>query len=190
MIKTYTAQKEYDGLIPTKHPLSKLLEESVEDHSFVSITYNDSEIAFRFYCNSNGELYLPFEGANVPVWRGEAVEVFISPFANESYYFEFDTAPNGAFYNTRIHFNGSVYVSVYKNAPIKHTYEVKDGYYELETRIPFSLILPEGTNPKEIDWKFNVYRVKFTDGEKELFSLSPTFVKNFHAPSRYPKLIF
>lgn len=183
--------KETDVKKAEKHPLLPNDGKSEEACGTVSVRYNDEDIIFVFECPYSKPLKLPYSAYNDPVWRGEAVEIFICPNADTVHYFEFDSAPNGACYNAQILNVGepTVYVRSIDNCPVKYNSVISDNFYTMEVRIPFSLILKGDKSPQDVPWLFNAYRISYDDGIKML-ALSPTECATFHAPSKFSELRF
>ena len=157
----------------------------------LSVSYNDSEIIVTFDCKYSHPLSLPYTEPYSPVWNGEAVEFFISPNADKRHYYEFDTAPNGAFYDTEIINTGSIYVftRIIKDTPVKRTTVMKDDSYTLTLTVPFSVMSEASTDCREMLWLVNAYRINYTD-TRDRYAFSPTESVGFHVPDKFAQLIF
>lgn len=157
----------------------------------VSVYYTDTEVVFSFECPYDHPLKLPYSAYNDPVWRGEAVEIFIAPYADCTHYFEFDTAPNNSCYNAQVLNVGdpTVYVRSIDNCPVVYNSNICNEYYTTEIRIPFAFLLKSGESPLNIPWLFNAYRISHGKDVK-MFALSPTNQASFHVPSKFSFLKF
>ncbi|MBE7100528.1 MAG: hypothetical protein E7364_02830 [Clostridiales bacterium] len=155
-----------------------------------SVSYTDEKVCFHFVNSYMGALNCPYAGENEPVWRGDTVEVFISPFGKENEYFEFDVAPNLSYYYCHIlNPDGkTAYNHVIDDEPSAETM-VKDGVWEAIIEVPFEIMLKEKAGDfKKIPWKMNAYRYDAINGE--YCALSPTGEENFHIPKAFLELSF
>ncbi len=136
----------------------------------------------------------PYEGQSVPVWKGDSVEIFLSPFGKEDWYYEFDFAPNGATFHARIYNpdNGTAYSRANESWNVQGQTQVQNGVWMTEAFIPFVCMV--GDMPlaeiKKLPWRFNVFRI--ADREQEYCSFAPTRAKeiNFHVSSAFADLRF
>ena len=154
------------------------------------VTYTDEKIRFHFVSSYTGALKTPYSGENDPVWRGDAVEVFISPYAKKKQYFEFDVAPNLSFYHCHIiNPDGkTAYNHVLDDEPSAESI-VKDGVWEAIIEVPFEIMLKENAGDfKKIPWKMNAFRYDAINDE--YCALSPTGIINFHVPAKFLELKF
>lgn len=189
---TVTAYKETDIKKIEQYTLLPNSGKNIcENGGAVYVFHTSKEIVFTFECPYTQPLKLPYTAYNDPVWRGEAVEVFISPNADMTHYFEFDAAPNGSSYNAQVLNVGdpTVFVRSIDNCPVIYDSKINDDFYTLEMRIPFSLILKKGTSPSDVPWLFNAYRISHADSVR-MFALSPTAQNSFHVPSKFSELNF
>ena len=162
----------------------------------VSFTYNEEGLFARYVCPYEHEIMEPYKNYNEPIYRGDAVELFLSPNASERDYFEFDTSPTGISFNTGLTnksgdgFDAEFYPI--EEGVIRYTPCVSEGVFTMETFVPFSLVLPSGVkSPSEIPWLVNAYRIDRAGGEKTTFyAISPTLVANFHIPKMFGELKF
>ena len=157
--------------------------------------YDEEGIHVRVECEIDGNLHTPYEGPCVPVWFGDAVEVFLSPEGREDWYYEFDFAPNGASYFCHI-FNPDSYTAynhcLEPDCGATGDIKITDGMWTTEMFIPFSAMGLAGKTLEEIKalpWRFNAFRI--CDGHGEFCSFAPTHAEqiNFHVSSAFADLI-
>ena len=158
--------------------------------------YTKEGIQVRFECEIKGRTHSAFKGEFVPVWHADAVEVFLSPYGKEDWYYEFDFAPNGSF------FHGHIYNpdgrTAYNHAlspyhSVRGNIKIKKGLWTTEMFIPFAEMGLSDKSLEEIKslpWRFNVYRIE--DKGQEYTSFAPTRAEiiNFHISSAFADLIF
>ena len=158
----------------------------------LSIAYTDTGLKVRFVSETGGKTVTPFEGENVPVWFGDAVEFFLSPYGDEQWYFEMNVAPNGAFFNARI-FNPDdktafSHAELFSN--VTSTVKIEKGIWTTELNVPFSFVLKKGDEKRieELPWRFNAYRIDIAREEYAAFSPTGGGEANFHVPSKFAKM--
>ncbi len=158
------------------------------------MAYTDDGFRVRIECAIGAPLRSAFEGESVPVWQADVVEVFLSPYGKEDWYYEFDFAPNGSFYHGHI-YNPDC-KTAYAHAldelcGVKADIQIRDGVWTTEMFIPFSAMeLNKSLDEiKALPWRFNVYRID--DGGQEYCSFAPTYAQkiNFHISSAFADLI-
>ena len=155
-----------------------------------SVSYTDEKVLFHFVSSYMGALNCPYSGGNDPVWRGDTVEVFISPFAKEKEYFEFDIAPNRSSYYCHIlNPDGKTAYNHAIDDEISAESIIKDGVWEAVIEVPFTLMLKEKAGEfRNIPWKINAFRHDAINDE--YCALSPTGAVNFHIPKAFLELSF
>ena len=180
-----------DGAREKEYELVELCEgKSTKFRTKFSVSYTDEKVRFHFVSSYTGALNCPYSGENDPVWRGDTVEVFISPYGKWEEYFEFDVAPNLYYYYCHIlNPDGK---TAYNHALSDELFAesiVKDGIWEAVIEVPFSLILKgkEG-GFKDIPWKINAFRYDAINDE--YCALAPTGAFNFHVSKKFLELIF
>lgn len=161
-----------------------------------SMFYDKEGIHVRIECQIDEKMRSAFQGEFVPVWQADAVEVFLSPYGKEDWYYEFDFAPNGSFFHGHIYNPDGWTAYNHAFAPdhgVKGDIQIKDGVWTTEMFIPFAEM---GLQDKTLDeikalpWRFNVYRI--ADAQEEFSSFAPTKAEkiNFHVSSAFADLIF
>ena len=160
------------------------------------LSYSKEGIQVRIQCEVDETLRSAFVGGAVPVWNADAVEVFLSPYAKEDWYYEFDFAPNGSYFLGHI-FNPDKFTAynhaLEQDCGVTWDIQVKDSVWMTEMFIPYSAMGLQGKTLAEIKsmpWRFNVYRI--CDGAQEFCSFAPTYANkiNFHVSSAFADLIF
>ena len=155
-----------------------------------SVSYTDEKIRFHFVSSYTGALNTPYSGQNDPVWRGDAVEVFISPYAKKKQYFEFDIAPNLSCYHCHIiNPDGKTAYNHALGVIAAMKSNANDGVWEAEMEVPFAEMLgKKAAKFKKIAWRINAFRYDAINDE--YCALSPTGIINFHVPAKFLKLQF
>ena len=159
------------------------------------MSYDEQGIHVRVECEIDENLHTPFDGDGVPVWRGDAVEVFLSPYGRENWYYEFDFAPNGANFHAHIYNPDGWTAYNHGLAPecgVTGEIKIENGVWTTEMFIPYSAMELQGKSlddVKMLPWRFNVYRI--CDGNEEYCSFAPTYMEqiNFHVSSAFADLI-
>lgn len=160
------------------------------------LLYTKEGIQVRVEAEINEKIRSACEGAFVPVWQGDAVEIFLSPYGKEDWYYEFDFAPNGSFFHAHI-YNPDKWTAYNRTLDdqcgVTGDIQIKEGIWTTEMFIPFSAMgLKDKTleEIKALSWRFNVYRI--IDSEQEFCSFAPTYAEeiNFHVSSAFADLIF
>lgn len=160
----------------------------------VSACYTEDKVCFRIECETDKPLVANYEGEYVPVWNGDVVEVFVSPYADEHWYYELDVAPNGSNFYARIYNPNDLegYARGIEASSLVARTHVEKGVWIVEMEIPFALLVKEEdvSRAKELPWRGNVYR--YDCGNDEYLSLVPTKKEliSFHVPSAFAKWEF
>jgi hypothetical protein len=160
------------------------------------LSYSKDGIQVRVEAEIDKRPRAAFKGEFVPVWNGDAVEVFLSPYGREDWYYEFDLAPNGSFFYGHIYNPDGCtgYNRAFPNKQgVKADLQIIKGLWTVNIFIPFSAM---GLQDKTLDeikalpWRFNVYRIE--DRKQEYSSFAPTYAQeiNFHVSTAFADLIF
>ena len=157
-----------------------------------ALAYTKDSVKIRIKTQVGEKMVVPYAGDNVQVWRGDAVEFFVSPYGDKEKYFELDIAPNGACFHAKVinPDNCTAYTHLLDVAPIKTTVSVENGVWTTEMQVPFSMLLKEGDADKAhtLPWLFNVYRIDAAHDEYQAFSPTGGVKANFHVPSQFAKM--
>ena len=161
-----------------------------------SMFYTKEGIHVRFECEIGEKTHSAFEGAFVPVWRADAVEVFFSPEGREDSYYEFDFAPNGSFFHAHILNPDGWTAYTHSLAPdcgVTADIQIQNKLWTTEMFIPFSAMKLDGKTLEELKsmpWRFNVYRIEAAG--QEYCSFAPTHREkiNFHASAAFADLLW
>lgn len=157
-----------------------------------SIAYTDTGLKVRVISETGGETVAPFSGASMPVWFGDTVEFFVSPYGDEKWYFELNVAPNGAYFYARIFNPNGMESFSHPDADCGavSTVQIENGVWTTELYVPFSYILKEGDEKRirELPWRFNVYRIDIAREEYAAFSPTGGEQANFHIPAKFAKM--
>ena len=160
---------------------------------FVDFTYDDSGLTAHFDCEYEGVIMEPYTKYNDPIYRGDAFELFLSPFGLEERYFEFDTTPHGYNFNSRIENPTGTLAEceLIEEGIVRYTPRISHDRLEMETFVPFSLVLPSGISPFDIPWLANAYRIDRHGGKGvSFYAASPILIPNFHIPKMFGELKF
>ena len=157
-----------------------------------AIAYTDTGLKVRTITQTGGKTFAPFSGAGMPIWLGDVVEFFVSPYGDEKWYFELNVAPNGATFFARI-FNPNNRESFSHpdiDCTAKADLHIENDVWTTELFVPYSYILKEGDENriKELPWRFNVYRIDIAREEYAAFSPTGGEKANFHIPSKFAKM--
>ena len=157
-----------------------------------AMQYTDTGLKLRVISETGGNPITPFSGVNVPVWYGDALEFFVSPYGDENWYFELNVAPNGACFNARIFNpnNKEAFSHADEESGVTSEIRIENDIWTTELNVPFSYILKEGDEKriKQLPWRFNVYRIDIARGEYAAFSPTGGEKANFHVPSKFAQM--
>ena len=146
--------------------------------------FGEREAEF-FFDVKDEDVISPFQEDNEDVWRGDAVEVFLSPDGDLTRYYELEVSPFGVRLWGEIAFLESM--RVLKKLPPPFRAEVtrtKDGY-AVHIRLPFAAL--KGFDRSAM--KMNAFCPdRRTDGGQELYALNPTRCGTFHKPQYFLKI--
>ena len=141
------------------------------------------------------ELYAPYTGIHPfePVWIGDVMEVFLSPNADETWYFEFNHAPNGSCFYAKIYNPDGLaaFSRGMEEFDTEKKITVENGVWTTEFVIPYDVVVKDGDfeKAKGMAWSFNVYRIDHKNDEYLAFSPVNMQQVSFHVPSKFAKLI-
>lgn len=175
--------------------LLKRLEDAKEckNKTYFAMAYTESSVVVNFKCHYSGKLICNYSEFNSPVFRGEVVEIFISPYSRLDKYFEFDVSPNNVLFNAKItNFNNFDSIpALIEDTAVKTFTKILNDFYMVSIEIPFHLILEKFDSTKENSkWLFNAYRTDLSDDNKELCALFPTLKKSYHVSTKFGNLYF
>lgn len=129
------------------------------------------------------DIISPYLTDNEDIWRGDAVEVFLSPDGDRTRYFELQVSPFGVrFWGEVINRDGKT-PQLKKLPPMfeARAKRTEEGY-TVHVELPYGelgAVLPERM-------AFNAFRLdKKADGRQLLYALSPTFSNSFHRPQYF-----
>ena len=159
------------------------------------MAYDEKGLRVRIQAEIGKPLRSAFEGEFMPVWRGDVVEIFLSPEGKEDWYYEFDFAPNGSYFHAHIYNpdNKTAYNHCLDpDHGIKGHITIEKGIWTTEMFIPYAEMNLQGKTLSEIKalpWRFNVFR--YDDGNEEFCSFAPTGADyiNFHIASAFADLV-
>lgn len=174
----------------------KELEEDRTYHLRENVTGAESEKC-RFRCRfgereaefffdvKDADLISPFKEDNEDIWRGDAVEVFLSPDGDLTRYYELEVSPFG------VRFWGEVTFAEgkkrLKKLPPPFEAEVsrtKEGY-AVQIKLPLAAM--QGYDRTAV--MLNAFRLdNKADGRQELYALNPTECATFHKPKYFIKV--
>ena len=140
--------------------------------------FGEEEAQF-FFDVSDTEIVSPFREDNEDIWKGDAVEVFLSPDGDLSRYYELEVSPHGVrFWSVNRWSRG---VRTLEKLPPRfraHTERTRQGY-----RAEIALPLSELSGFDREKMRLNAFCVdKRENGEQLLYALFPTRCKTFHKP--------
>lgn len=157
-----------------------------------AIAYTDTCLKVRIISETGGQTITPYSGVNVPVWHGDTVEFFVSPYGDENWYFELNVAPNGACFYARIFNpnNREAFFHAEDESGVTAEISMEKDIWTTELTVPFSYVLKEGDEKKvkELPWRFNVYRIDSAREEYAAFSPTGGQKANFHIPTEFAKM--
>lgn len=195
--KNYVIKNVYEK----KEKLGLVLQGETPKHGTeFSMFYDEEGIHVRIECEIGKMPRSAFKGEFVPVWQGNAVEVFLSPEGREDWYYEFDFAPNGSYHHCHIYNPDGKTAYNHGLAPehgVKGKIHIQKGFkkgvWTTEMFIPFAEMGLAGKSLDEIKgmpWRFNLYRIDCETDEYSSFSPTRVGFINFHVSSSFADLIF
>ena len=165
--------------------MSRLLRENLSgaeaDVCTFSCTLSEQEAVF-FFDVRDDELVSPFRTDNEDIWKGDAVEVFLSPDGSKERYFEAEVSPYGVRFWGEVTFAGGE--KRLKKLPPPFTAAVRRTArgYTAELHFPPSALAGfDGARAL-----FNAFCIDTRlDGAQRLYALSPTRCATFHRPEAF-----
>lgn len=166
--------------------------------TYASLCYTEKGIRVKIEAQGD-EFFTPYHGEykNETVWNADAVEIFLSPYGSEEWYYEVDFAPTGAWFTGHI-FNpdGHRGYSHGEDGPkdgVVWKIEVENGWWTTEVEIPFTFMIKNEEDIKRatnLPWRVNIYRIDHKNDE--YLSACPTNDEeiNFHVTKGFGRLIF
>ena len=169
----------------------------------VQLLWTDSCLLVGFVCESDG---VRPQGTqrDEPLWEGEAAEIFLCPGGSTAPYYEVDTNPNGAIYDTCVknwryevmsqhweEWKNSFNTDVRAAVKLQRDAAGEVAGWSAEFAIPFKDMVATNGLPKPGSaWLFDVFRVyKPKQGDVEFSAWEPTCL-DFHRPYRFARLLF
>ncbi|MFL6194171.1 MAG: carbohydrate-binding family 9-like protein [Thermoanaerobaculia bacterium] len=157
------------------------------------LCWDDEALHVRFDCEDL-DAWGTFSRRDDPIWREEAVEVFLAPGPDDPVdYFEFEVSPLGVLFDATIHNPTSLRADL-KGDPSWDCPGVRwsagpgglrqDWWAEIS--IPWRGLVPAGDIPRL--WRANFYRIERPrGGEAEFSAWSPTRTApaDFHKPAYF-----
>lgn len=133
-----------------------------------------------FFAVKDDELVSPYERDNEDIWKGDAVEVFLSPRGDLTRYYELEVSPFGVrFWGEVCNKDGAgSALRLVKLAP-PFTAETArtEGGYTVHIRLPLEAL--KGWDKSKM--RLNAFRLdKRLSGEQRLYALNPTRRPTFH----------
>ena len=166
--------------------------------TYASLCYTEKGIRVKIEAQGD-EFFTPYKGdyMNETVWNADAVEIFLSPYGSEEWYYEVDFAPTGAWFAGHI-FNPNGRRSYNHGedgakAGIVWDIKVKNGWWTTEVEIPFTFMIKNEEDiarATQLPWRVNIYRIDHKNDE--YLSVCPTGDEeiNFHVTKGFGRLIF
>ena len=144
--------------------------------TLVSLERVDNTLIFSFKAY-NSFLISYSNNNNSNLWKACACEVFLD--LGDDFYYEFEVAPNGAFFVAKIKNRA---ITFFEQNFFSSSARIEKDNYFVEMTIDLDKI---GYNPKYI--KYNCFRVEYRPNEKEqiLSALNPTLCDTFHVRDKF-----
>jgi hypothetical protein len=168
--------------------------------------WDDRNLYFAFWCEDM-DIWNDMRNRNDRVWLHEAIEIFLVPGQDATWYYEFQFSPRNVVRDVLVHnptreradyvFDGDwECVGMETAVQMEGTLDDRsdqDAWWSMEIRIPFAALdLRSGQPPAEgEEWLINFNRVERAPVE-EFISWSPTYrdPADFHYPPRFGRLQF
>lgn len=143
--------------------------------------YRTDNDGFVFFFEVQDEdMISPFTADNEDIWKGDAVEVFLSPDGNLSRYTEIEVSPFGVRFHAQITNEKGKPLQVCKTGP-DFSAEVSGTQQGYQVTVRLSYASLAGYDREKM--KMNAFRLdRKADGRQLLYALSPTLCDSFHHP--------
>ncbi|RME23841.1 MAG: hypothetical protein D6806_10580 [Deltaproteobacteria bacterium] len=161
------------------------------------IGWDTANLYVAFECE-DADIRSSYHERDAPLWREEAVEIFLDTDADGKDYVEIEVSPNRTTFDAyfaarragrRLDWNPRMQVGVLvrgtMNKPADH-----DIGWTAEIAIPFDELPGKVTRPPRAGWKVNMYRIDRLKSRTELSSLRPVPSGDFHDTSSFVPLVF
>lgn len=178
----------------------------VEDSTIITWAkscYNRQNFYIAFECN-DPDIWSTYTKRDQPLWKQEAVEVFIDTDNDPDTYMEIEVSPRNVLFDSYIvkpadididqtaQFNLSgIMTAVHIKGTLNNKTE-RDKRWTVEIAISFKDLIENSKklNFKDIQWKINYYRINKDRNERPgWYAWSPTG-SHFHVPSKFGILKF
>ena len=134
-----------------------------------------------FFDVDDDEIVSPFAADNENIYEGDAVEVFLSPDGDLTFYKELEVSPYGVRFYGNIRSDGVKNGALEKIPPaFRAKTALRKGGWRAEIELPLSALI--GFDPDKA--RMNAFRLdKRADGDQRLYALNPTLCGSFHRPA-------
>ena len=164
------------------------------------LLWDDTNLYVAFTCNDK-DVWSTYLRRDDPLYRQEAVEIFIDADGSRSTYYELQVSPANVifdvYWGSRRRQRNMAWDSKMKTAVsvdgTLNNHNDTDKSYTVEVAIPHEVIEDAPNRPPKPGdvWKANFFRMeKKHNGPSKGSMWSPTMVGDFHALSRFGKLTF
>lgn len=158
----------------------------------IKIGYDENNLYFKFFCPYDAPFRRVYKSYNTSVYRGDCVEIFLSPTGDIKEYYEFDLSPFNGLCALKIqnHDFYNISVDLLEKSPIFTRTEILDKHYEAHYKIPL-INLGINKNAKDLEVRFNCFRIDKFDKKKRVSqALCPTGSKTHHDSRVFGKMQF
>lgn len=140
--------------------------------------FGEEEAEF-FFDVSDENIVSPFTQDNEDIWKGDAVEVFLSPDGSLSRYYELEVSPFGVRFWGEVTFPRGKKKLQKLPPPFTAQAACTQGGYTVHIRLPLAAL--EGFDRGAV--RLNAFRVDKKPWKRlRLYALNPTRCKTFHKP--------
>ncbi len=152
------------------------------DECSFQFSLGDESAIFSFEVRDE-DIISPYRQDNEDIFKGDAVEVFLSPNGDRSRYYEIEVSPYGVRFWAKIFNKNRFCIKVNREKPAYTAQaELTEQGYRVKIDVPYSSL--EGFDKDQ--FLFNAYRLdKKTNKKQRLYALSPTYCRKFHRPKYF-----
>ena len=146
--------------------------------------FGEREAEF-FFDVKDEDVISPFQEDNEDIWKGDAVEVFLSPDGRLTRYFELEVSPFGVRFWGEVTFAGGEKRLKKVPPPFEaNVVRTQEGYV-VQIKLPLAAMQRYDRTAVML----NAFRLdKKADGRQELYALNPTECATFHKPEYFIKV--
>ncbi len=161
-----------------------------------SVMYDTTTLFLGFECQDDN-LHSTYKRRDDPLWKQDAVEIFIDPPGRGRDYLEFQVSPAGKLFDTKVRlhpkrddsYDGKARAAVHRRGTLNDDSD-RDQGWTAELAIPLSSLAPTPPQPGH-SWRLNMFRLDDRlEKQRAFLAWSPPMANTTHIPNRFGTITF